>query len=177
MKKVVCLLVAISLISMVSGCSIKKTKDLTDAEKFANEYSISEENSFLYATMDDVLELIEHKSGILFLGNSDCEWSTFGVKVLNQVLKENNVDEVYYFNPEGIKDKESQGYQKLLAALKFDDNSSLPIVYAFIDGKIIGQVDYPIHDDLDVSKKSEQQLEDMYSDLVSQYLEGCTSEL
>lgn len=176
MKKVVCLLVAISLISMVSGCSIKKTKDLTDAEKFANEYSISEENSFLYATMEDVLELIEHKSGILFLGNSDCEWSTFGVKVLNQVLKENNVDEVYYFNPERIKDKESQGYQKLVEVLKFDDNSSLPIVYAFIDGKIIGQVDYPIHDDLDVSKKSEQQLEDMYSDLVSQYLEGCTSE-
>lgn len=176
MKKVVCLLVAISLISMVSGCSIKKTKDLTDAEKFANEYSISEENSFLYATMEDVLELIEHKSGILFLGNSDCEWSTFGVKVLNQVLKENNVDEVYYFNPERIKDKESQSYQKLVEVLKFDDNSSLPIVYAFIDGKIIGQVDYLIHDDLDVSKKSEQQLEDMYSDLVSQYLEGCTSE-
>ena len=176
MKKVVCLLVVIGLISMVSGCSVKKTKDLTDVEKFANEYSISKENSFLYATMDDVLELIEHKSGILFLGNSDCEWSTFGVKVLNRVLKENNVDEVYYFNPDGIKDKESADYQKLLEALKFDDNSSLPIVYALIDGKIVGQVDYPIHDDLDVSKKSEQQLEDMYSDLVSQYLEGCTSE-
>ena len=74
MKKVVFIIVAIGFIFTMSGCSVKKVEELTDAEKFANEYSVSEENPFQYATLDDILDLFNNnKSGILFLGDSYSE--------------------------------------------------------------------------------------------------------
>ena len=88
MKKVVVVIIIFSSLLLINGCSIKKMEELTDAEKFANEYSISENNPFHYATIDEVLDLVtDNKSGILFLGDSDSEWSTFGVQILNKVLK------------------------------------------------------------------------------------------
>ena len=59
MKKVVVVIAIFSLL-LINGCSVKKMEELTDAEKFANEYSISEKNPFHYATVDDVLDLIDN---------------------------------------------------------------------------------------------------------------------
>ena len=86
MKKVVILVVLCSL--FVAGCSVKKTEELTDAERFANEYSISSNNPFCYTTLNNLLELLEKdESFILFVGNSDSEWSSLGAKSLNRALK------------------------------------------------------------------------------------------
>lgn len=170
MRKVVSLIVLCCILCLISGCSVKKTEELTDAEMFANEYSVSEENPFQYATIDDVLELFENKSGILFLGDSDSEWSTFGAKVLNRVLKEEKISEVYYFNPETIKNKKSKKYQEFVDKLQLKENDSLPIVYVISDGKVLGSVDFSIHEDISVDEKSAEQLEQEYLDLLSQYI-------
>ena len=170
MKKVVVVIAIFSLL-LINGCSIKRTEELTDAEKFANEYSISQKNPFHYATIDEVLELVEdNKSGILFLGNSDSEWSAFCVKILNKVLNDKKVDFVYYFNPETVKDKNSKEFKTITENLKVEEDSNLPIVYVIKNGKIIDQVDYPIHDDTSLDNKDKKQLEDEYSDLISLYL-------
>lgn len=170
MKKVVVLIVVCSMVFFLSGCSVKKTEELTDAEKFANEYSISKKNPFQYATMDDVLELFENKSGILFLGNSDSEWSTFGARVLNKVLKEEKISQVYYFNPDRIKNKKKEKFKKICKLLDLDKDSSLPIVYIISDGKVIDSVNYLIHEDSSIDEDSAEQLEKEYLDLVSEYI-------
>ena len=170
MKKVVVLFVSMILIFSVNGCSVKKTAELTDAEKFANEYSISVENPFKYATLNEVLNLVQNDSGILFLGDSDSEWSTFGVQTLNKVVTDAKIDEVYYFNPETVRNKDSKQYKNLAELLQLDEESSLPIVYVIIDGKVVDHVDYPIHDDTSMDDHSINQLEDKYLDLISLYL-------
>lgn len=170
MKKVVVLIVVCSVLLFLGGCSIKKTEELTDAEKFANEYSISKKNPFQYATMDDVLELFENKSGILFLGDSDSEWSTFGARVLNKVLKEEKVSQVYYFNPERIKNKKGEKFQKICELLDLNEDSSLPIVYIISDGKVIDSADYLVHEDSSMDEDSAVQLEKEYLDLISEYI-------
>ena len=170
MKKVVVLIVVCSVLFFLGGCSIKKTEELTDAEKFANEYSISKKNPFQYATMDDVLELFENKSGILFLGDSDSEWSTFGARVLNKVLKEEKVSQVYYFNPERIKNKKGEKFQKICELLDLNADSSLPIVYIISDGKVIDSADYLVHEDSSMDEDSAVQLEKEYLDLISEYI-------
>ncbi|HIR48383.1 MAG TPA: hypothetical protein IAB35_00205 [Candidatus Faecimonas gallistercoris] len=170
MRKVVVIIFILGFVFLISGCSIKKTEELTDAEKFANEYSISEKNPFQYATINEVLELLESKSGILFLGDSDSEWSTFGVKILNKVLKEKKIDEVYYFNPEIIKNKDSKKYKKLVDLLELKEDSYLPIVYVIVSGKVVDHVDYPVHDDVSLDDNSVEELEEEYSDLISLYL-------
>ena len=168
MKKVVILIVVCGL--LLCGCSVKKTEKLTDAERFANEYSVSDNNPFQYATIDEVLELFENKSGILFLGDSDSEWSAFAAKVLNQVLKEKEVEEVYYFNPESIKQKNSEKHKLLLEKLELEEDYSLPIVYLITDGKVISSVDSFVHDDFSNSEDNVKELEKEYSNLVSQYV-------
>ena len=171
MKKVVVVIIIFSGILLINGCSIKKTEELTDAEKFANEYSISENNPFHYATIDEVLELVENnKSGILFLGDSDSEWSTFGVKILNKVLNDKKIDRVYYFNPGTIKNKNNKKFKTITEHLNIEENSNLPIVYVIIDGKVVDHVDYPIHDDASIDDKNEKHLEEEYSDLISLYV-------
>lgn len=170
MKKVVVLFVSMILIFSVNGCSVKKTAELTDAEKFANEYSISVENPFKYATLSEVLNLVQNDSGILFLGDSDSEWSTFGVQALNKVVTDAKIDEVYYFNPETVRNKDSKQYKNLAELLQLDEESSLPIVYVIVDGKVVDHVDYPIHDDTSIDDRSINQLEDEYSDLISLYM-------
>ncbi len=168
MKKVV-ILIIVSCI-LFCGCSVKKTDELTDAEKFAKEYSISDDNPFQYASVDDVLELFQKKSSILFLGDSDCEWSTFGAKVLNKALKKEKISKVYYFNPEHVKNKKSKKYKKLIKLLDYDKDSTLPIVYIISDGRIVDQVDYVITENATIDKDSAEKLEIRYSDMISQYI-------
>ena len=130
--------------------------------------SISDGN---YATIDEVLELVENnKSGILFLGDSDSEWSTFGVKILNKVLNDKKIDMVYYFNPGTIKNKNNKKFKTITEHLNIEENSNLPIVYVIIDGKVVDHVDYPIHDDASIDDKNEKHLEEEYSDLISLYV-------
>ena len=40
------LIILILILVCVSGCSIKKEKDLTDAEMFHKEYAVSKDNPF-----------------------------------------------------------------------------------------------------------------------------------
>lgn len=170
MKKAVVLVVLLSLLFLVSGCSVKKTEELSDAEKFANEYSISKNNPFHYANTDDVLDLFNNQSGILFLGNSDCEWSTYGAKVLNEVLKKENVEEVYYFNPEVLSNKQDKKYKKIVKLLNLKKDMSLPVVYVIRDGKVLDQVNYFIHEDSTINQETIEQLENDYLNLISQYI-------
>ena len=171
MKKVVVVIIIFSSLLLINGCSIKKMEELTDAEKFANEYSISENNPFHYATIDEVLDLVtDNKSGILFLGDSYSEWSTFGVQILNKVLKDKKIDLVYYFNPETVKNKNNKKFKTITEHLSVEKNSNLPIVYVIIDGKVVDCVDYPIHDDASTDDKNKKHLEEEYSDLISLYV-------
>ena len=170
MKKVVILIVIFSMLFLISGFSIKKTAELSDAEKFANEYSISKKNPFHYVDTSDVLELFKNGSAILFLGNSDCEWSTYGAKVLNKVAKAEKIDRVYYFNPEDSKYKNDKDYKKVSKLLELDHDISLPIVYVIKNGKVVDQVDYSIHDDSTINKETTKQLENEYLNLISQYI-------
>lgn len=176
MKKLVVLFILLIISFCISGCSIKKTAELSDAEKFANEYSVSNKNSFYYATIDEVLELFEGKSGILFLGDSDCEWSNYGVKALNNVLEKNEIEKVYYFNPKISKSKKSKKYDELCNFLKIED-SSLPTLYYISEGRVIDYVDYQVNNDSDISEKSMSELENQYFDLISQYLKEYSTDL
>lgn len=170
MKRVVILVVLCSVMFLFSGCSLKKTAELSDAEKFANEYSISKNNPFQYASVDDVLNLLDHESGILFVGNSDCEWSAYGAKVLNKVVKEEKVDKVYYFNPENKNHKRDKKYKEVNKLLDITDDTSLPIVYVIHNGKILDYVDYLVHEDSTINQDTTEQLENKYLNLISQYM-------
>ena len=113
------LIILILILVCVSGCSIKKEKDLTDAEMFHKEYAVSKDNPFKYATIDEILDILENGSGIILFGTSDSEVSAKTVKILFEAMKEtgHEKERIYYYDPIKIRDNQTKEYDKLVSLL------------------------------------------------------------
>ena len=61
----------------------------TDAEKFAQEYTeVGTDNVFVYRDMDEIIRILEHGTGVVYLGFPECPWCQRYVKYLNEVAKD-----------------------------------------------------------------------------------------
>lgn len=181
MKKIVFILM---ILVLLTGCSVKKTDDLTSAERFALEYSVPKSNPFEYATIDQVLDILENGSGIIFFGNSDNEWCVETAKVLNEALEYKNISIAYYFDPKSITGNDVKKYNKLVKLLEknleIDESETvsflLPDVYFVKNGKILGHnndtatMDGSIDEAL--TKKNKKILKEKYLELISEYITG-----
>lgn len=179
MKKLVSLFVVV--IILMTGCSIKKESEVTDAEKFAVEYSVDEKNPFKYASIDEVLDIFNTGNGIVFFANSDNELCVEVAKILLDSLDGKNIEDVYYYNPQVIRDNNTDDYNKLIDIIEdylpLNDNLEpylfLPDVYFVRDGKIIGHnndvatIKGTIDDIL--TEKRKKQLKNKYLELINSY--------
>ncbi len=177
MKKVV-FLFFMGLV-LFTGCSVKRTEGLSHSEKFAAEYSVDEDNPFEYTTIDEILYIFEHGSGIVFFGDSDSEWCLICTEVLNEALVEQEVSLVYYYNPKDIQGKNTKEYQQLMKILEKNmeeedsDGISSPDVYFIQDGKIMAHSNdtIPASDRLDEAliNQNKKKLKKKYLELIAQY--------
>ena len=77
---------------------------LTDSEKFAKEYNLKDEdgkaldNVFVYRTPEQIINILEKGTGIVYLGFPECPWCTAYVPYLNEIAKEKEVEKIYYLN-------------------------------------------------------------------------------
>lgn len=174
MKKVVLFLI---VLFCVTACSVKKIEEQTDAEKFAIEYGIRENNPFQYSSVDEVIRLFTEGDGILFLGNSDGEWSKFCVKILNEAFLETKIESVSYFNLKVAEEKYPKRYQKLSKkikeSLKEDEKLQTPALFFIRDGKVVSySLDYE-HitkgNKEGYQKKEQKKLKNKYIQLIKEY--------
>ncbi len=177
MKKNIILFIII--IFFISGCSVKKAEDVTDAEIFAAEYAISKDNVFKYADIEDILNIFRDGTGIIIFGNSDKYYSLNFVQKFSELIDTTGIKEVLYYNPQVIRDNEALQYDELMYLIDskiFCDedvcNLIIPSIYFIIDGKVIGYNDSAdqitdVNDD-DFSK-FDKELEDSLSSLIAKY--------
>lgn len=145
MKKILIFLI-ISLL-FLSGCSVKKVKELTDSEKFANEFQVSEKNPFKYANYNDVINTT-NSTGIIFMADPDNEGCIKAAKIITKIANKNNIEEIQYYNPDKIKNKKR--YKKLVKYFKEylikneeeEYTLNTPILVSIKDGNIIGYSNY-----------------------------------
>ena len=148
MKKKICILIiALIIIGGALFFIINKNKKETDGEKFAKEYTqIDENNVFVYRTSDEVIKMLKHGTGILYLGFPECPWCQTYVKYLNEVAKEVGVDKIYYYNILEDRTNNTEVYQEIVSLLEenleFDAEGNpriyVPNVSFHVNGKIIG---------------------------------------
>ena len=118
MKKLILILL---ICLAATGCGPVKTKvntesaiEKNDAIKFKEEYellngetnssgnayrtiSISEDNPFVYATAEDIVEKIENKETFyVYFGSSYCPWCRSVLEKAIEVAKENDINTIYY---------------------------------------------------------------------------------
>lgn len=152
-KNIIMILGTVMCVLLASIAYLKIANTTNDALKFKEEYEslngteahgkkysnleISMDNPIKYSNYDEILDIIENKSGIIYFGFPSCPWCRTALPVLFDVAKENNIETIYYLNilnerdsytledgklvyatdEDGNEKKGTEGYFKLLKAL------------------------------------------------------------
>ena len=96
---------------------------LTDSEKFAKEYNLKDEdgkaldNVFVYRTPEQIINILEKGTGIVYLGFPECPWCTAYVPYLNEIAKEKEVEKIYYLNILEERKNNTDAYKKITEIL------------------------------------------------------------
>ena len=149
---VVCAIMAAVLLPF----AVKKITESveSDAMRFSGEYSSVEVNNvFKYKTAAETEAILEHGTGVVFLGFPSCPWCQSYAKMLNDLAKEKGLKEIYYYNIHDDRENNTAIYQKFVQILgdylQYDNAGKkriyVPNATFVIDGEIIGN-------DLETSK-------------------------
>lgn len=79
---------------------------------------IPKDNLVKYATFDEVMELFDNGTGILYLGFPECPWCRNAISPLISVAKEEEVNQIYYFNALSIRDEKELDSGKVVTTKK-----------------------------------------------------------
>ena len=159
----------------------------SDGEKFKAEYealnneniniNISKNNPIKYVTLDEVFDIIQNKTGVIYFGFPGCPWCRNMIPVLFEAAKNNNIDTIYYFNPRNVKKSDNDEYNKLKEILNEylseDENGQkvlyVPDIYFIKDGKIVGHhlgtVDSQEEPTISLTEEEKNELLDIFNEL------------
>lgn len=120
---------------------------LTDAEKFAEDYTlVDDENVFVYRDAKQIVNILKNGTGVVYLGFDECSWCQSYVVYLNEVAKEVGIEKIYYLDILEDRTEHTEEYQEILEIigdqLQKDDEGNprvyVPHVSFVINGKSIG---------------------------------------
>lgn len=124
-KILLCLLAIIAIISVVCGYfafTEEKVIEKTDAMKIKEEYSnyngkvsestkqeypsveLSDENPFVYKSGEEIIKILEGKSGVIYFGFSTCPWCRTMLPILEEAAKEVGIKEIAYLDIKNMRD-------------------------------------------------------------------------
>lgn len=153
MKKSILIILGVVLVVAAIICSIFifNVEDEpiieTDAQKFAKEYTLlNEDNVFVYKDIKDIINILEDGTGVVYLGFPECPWCQQYVIYLNDLAKENNIEKIYYYDILEDRKNNTEDYQKVISLLEeylLNDEEGNPRVFVpdvtfVVQGKIIG---------------------------------------
>lgn len=118
-KILLCVLVMITVV-FLTGC-VNNDEVTTDAKKFKEEYesvngqevksnttarelTISDDNPFVYATAEEIVEMIDNEETFaVYFGFSTCPWCRSMVEVMIEVAEDIGLDTIYYVDVKDIR--------------------------------------------------------------------------
>ena len=172
MKKKLLLIIPLVLTFILVGCT-KEEKE-TDAEKFAKEYTtVTDDNYFVYRNIDEIIKILEHGTGVVYLGFPECPWCQAYVKMLNEVADIEGLEKIYYYNIYEDRKNNTDSYQKIVNIigehLQYDYEGNkriyVPAIIVVSEGQIIGFDDETAYDTKGFEKPEEYWTEQEVSDL------------
>ncbi len=122
-----------------------KKEEPTDAQKFAQEYTeVGKDNIFVYKTANEIVNILESQTGIIYFGFPECPWCQRYVVMLNEVAKEKGIEQIYYYNIRDIRTNKTPAYQEIVTLLSvylpLDDEGNkkvmVPDISFVVNGKI-----------------------------------------
>ncbi len=121
MKKIKLLIILI--IAIVGALLIYKhfennKKEEVVINKFKEEYPlVPEDNIYVYRSIDEIIDILSSKTGIVFMCSPNSEWCQHYAYHLNNFLKSNNITEINYLNITEYRALNTTKYQKIVELL------------------------------------------------------------
>ena len=177
-KVIIIVITAILLIALAVNLFLilNKEEDISDAAKFAEEYTnVEEDNVFLYRNADEIIRILENGTGVVYLGFPECKWCQKYVTYLNEAAKENDITRIYYFDILDARSKNTSEYQQIVSLLEeyleYDEEGNkrvfVPAVIVVDKGEIVGFDDETSLDTHDLDDPEEYWTEEEVNDLMS----------
>lgn len=174
MASIIVILIGIIIFLLVNNNIEKEETKKSDAEKFAEEYTlVDKDNRFVYTEIDEIINILEEGTGIVYLGFPECKWCQQYVVYLNEVAKDRNVSKIYYYNIRKDRENNTKNYQTIVNLLQDylpEDEEGNPRIYVpaviFMSvGNILGFDDETAYDTKGFDNPSDYWTEDKVSDL------------
>lgn len=121
-------------------------KEISDSDRFAIEYPlIGSDNIFIYKNADEAADILENGRGIVFFGFNECSWCQYYAVFLHDIVREMEIDKIYYCDIKEDRDNYSESYQRIVnilsGHLQYDDEGRqrifVPDVCVVSRGRII----------------------------------------
>lgn len=171
MKKRKILIIYIILALLITGCNKNENND---SKKIAEEYTqISEYNYFVYRNSEEIIKILEHGTGVVYLGFPECPWCQAYVPILNEVADIEGLEKIYYLNILEDRKNNTEDYQKIVKILEeylqYDEEGNkriyVPAVIFVADGEIVGFDDETSYDTKGFENPEDYWTTDEVSDL------------
>ena len=183
---IIIILIGVVIYLLVRDNNKEDVETTTDAQKFSEEYSsISDDNVFVYASFDEIIDVLDGGSGIVYLGFPECQWCNAYVPYLNEVAKSVGISQILYYNIKEDRSSNSENYQKIVNLLDGylqNDEEGNPRIYVpaviFVNGgEIVGFDDETSLDTGGFTNPADYWSEEEVSDLknrLTSYMQSCT---
>lgn len=196
-KKILIVSIIIILLSPITYFSFFNKK--SNSKRFKKEYEILNKsknkypyikiplnNRIKYATVDEILKILNNGTGTIYIGSSSSVYSRNIINVLLNVAKDNHLKEIYYLNIDEVcdisnlnqttgviskcnDDKKVLSLQKKLQSIIYDDKIKqkpdnffiVPTVIFVLNGTVTG-----------INIRSVPTHTDPYSELVQSQIDG-----
>ncbi len=146
---VLCIIVLLLLGIAIAFAFLKEDKgsEMKDAERFRQEYTqVEEDNLFVYRNAEEILSILEHGTGVVYLGFPECPWCQSYVTYLDRVAKSLGVEKIYYYNISKDRSENTETYQKMVSLigdyLPYDEEGKhriyAPSIICLNQGEIVG---------------------------------------
>ena len=139
-----------------------------DAKKFSKEYTqVDKNNVYVYREVDDIINILEKGTGIVYLGFPECQWCQRYTKYLNEVAQDMGLTKIYYYNIREDRANNTENYLRIVKILDEEGHSRIyvPSVIALKKGEIVGFDDETAWDTKGFSTPDEYWNEDEVKEL------------
>lgn len=143
------IIIGITILAIVGAILIYEfvpREESVSNKKFNEEYTlVDRDNVYVYKSINDIINVLSKGTGIVYLGFPECPWCQRYVVYLNNLAKEYNIEEIYYYNIKDARSNNTKEYQKIVEILNdllpYDDNGNkkvfVPTVVFVKNGKVI----------------------------------------
>ena len=95
-----------------------KETDTIEIDKHLAEYTLlNDENIYVFKNIDEIINIMNNKTGIILFCNPSSNWCQHYLKVIDNIAKSNNIKEIYYNDIKEDRNNNSLKYQKIVSKL------------------------------------------------------------